>query len=458
MNFWNFEALPTRGGDVAEAHKQAAAARAELTTSSFAVREARAAIDAAVGLEGVTSPEPKVTSQPEIDDTELGDEELDEELPVPENLDEVEGSLAQWLSTIEPHLHEGSRRHRITAMNSKGGLGARIGKAREVVAAATTALANDASMAEARRMSTAQAVSELREARLRIQEVVALRLERLENALRALHDEGGPWSAYRSAVDAVLARCGLSKEAFDNLAEGSFRPDELLSDDARRSSVLAATRAVETIAEIAVEIEASAARVRDQWSIAFSYLYKFSGDLSPRLDESPFDTKSMRKSAEPVLTAWVERTVGELLSGDELRAQLFDNSASVSFNISDLTVSWIEASSKRKRRRPIEAFSSGEQVFAYTRAKLERLGGLRNEAKQVVVFLDEFGAFVARDRFAQLVTYIEHDALGAIADQIVITVPLSAGLEQVRDNAALAGVEAELIDPPGYVIIPARTE
>ena len=76
----------------------------------------------------------------------------------------------------------------------------------------------------------------------------------------------------------------------------------------------------------------------------------------------------------------------------------------------------------------------------------------------MVVFLDEFGAFVARDRFAQLVTYIQHDALGRIADQIVVTVPLSGDLEQVRDHAALAQVEAEVFDPPGYVVIPARVD
>lgn len=457
-----FELIALRGASdegqvLTDANEKAAAARTDLLTASIAVRACQAAIDAATGLQ-VVVPGPEPEGNIGDEDNDDGDAE-DDELPVPFTVEEVAARIAEWMSRVGVTLDEPLRDAWEKAVGGSGASAIRIGNGHELVANMVETLAVEARAAEEARAATAAEVTDLTLTQERAEEIISVRLQRLGIALRSLHDADGPWSPYRAAVDAVLSGLGLDPAIFNELAVNGPRLSDLLDgNDPRGTAILTAIRAVETVAEISGEVESSAARVRDQWFNTGNYLYRFSGDLSPRLDDSPFDTQSMRASAGTVLTKWAERTISDLLSSPELRAELFDNSHSVTFNISDLTVSWTEQATRRKRRRPIEAFSSGEQVFAYTRAKLERLRGLRQEAQYVVVFLDEFGAFVARDRFAQLVTYIEHDALGEIADQIVVTVPLSAELEQVRDNAALANVEAELIDPPGYVVIPARTE
>src|SRR5262249_19094771 len=98
---------------------------------------------------------------------------------------------------------------------------------------------------------------------------------------------------------------------------------------------------------------------------------------------------------------------------------------------------------------------SGEQVFAYTRANLMRLRRERRPGQSVVVILDEFGAFVARDRLGQLMHFVEHEALD-VTDQVVVMLPLSRAypkpVGKSIDDAAGAATPAdrgpELPDTP----------
>jgi hypothetical protein len=105
----------------------------------------------------------------------------------------------------------------------------------------------------------------------------------------------------------------------------------------------------------------------------------------------------------------------------ELRDALFAGGTDVHFDLLDMTTSWVSPDG-HTQTRPLEAFSSGERAFAYTRVKLEQLKMTRSRNR--VVFLDEFGAFVARDRFDLLLTYLRNQALGRIADQVVLVLPL----------------------------------
>lgn len=450
------------GDALAAADASAASARRDLLIAAVSLRECLAAIEAAIGLGG-EAVEPGAEEEPallggEVDD-DADDDVDDTELPVPRTLEEVEATIAAWLAGVTDGIDKRFATHWDGAVAGSEPVLSRIERCTAVLAEVLATLAKDREAAQRRRDEAAVEVSGAIVTQRRAEDVASTRLERLGMALRTLRDDGGPWGSHLGALDAVALKCGLAVDSLNDLATGELALSDLLEEEEPRgAAIAAATRFVEAVAEITAELESSAVRVRDQWSNAANYLYKFSGDLSTRLDHHPFDERSMRASAGKVLTEWAESTISELLSSPELRAELFDNSASVTFNISDLTVSWIEPETKRRRRRPLEAFSSGEQVFAYTKAKLERLRSLRSQAETVVVFLDEFGAFVARDRFAQLVTYVQHDALGVIADQIVVTVPLSGELEQVRDNASLANVEAEVYDPPGYVVIPANVD
>lgn len=435
-----------------DANERATVARTDMLSATVALHEARAAVETAIGLD---SQAPAV----EADDVDEDDETRDL-ADVPSLLTEAQlaDRVAEWMTRVGQTIDARARPAWDTAVRSAS-LVIRIEQSHTATVMVLKALSTEAAAARTAHAAAVDALAKNATAHHRAEDAVRSRLDRLANAVRSIQDEAGSWAPYRDTVDAVLRKVGLEPAAFDELAEDAPRPTDLLDDVAPRyASILMATQAVGAIDEIAVEVEAAASRIRDQWSNAANYLYEFSGRLSTRLDDSPFDARSMRAATGDHLLQWAEDTISDLLSSPELRAELFGGSDVIAFNMTDLTVSWTDVLTKKRRRRPIEAFSSGEQVFAYTKAKLELLRSLRQRVAYVVIFLDEFGAFVARDRFAQLVTYIEHDALGSIADQIVITVPLSGTLEQVRDAAALANLKPEIVDPPGYVVVPARTD
>lgn len=442
------------GDELVEANEESAAARSNMMQAAVAVSEAWAGIKAALGLEQA----PEELGNHDDSGTVNSQESEDEDSVTLNSELDVDSLLKTWLDAIEDAFDRRLLNRWTKVLRGPGPLGPRVGKAQIVVEQAVEFLTQERANADKTMRDTETAVSDLAGVQAHATDLLANRLERLGSALRSLSDPSGPWASYQGALKGVCSKCGMTWEAFVDIVERPPVLSDILEGQARASTIVKATRLVETVTQIADELETSAARVRDQWSNTANYLHKFSAELSARLEDSEYDAKSMRASAGDVLTSWAESTISDLLSTPELRSELFDESPTVAFNMKDHTVSWTDPATSRRRRRPLEAFSSGEQVFAYTKAKLERLGGLRNTTANVVVFLDEFGAFVARDRFAQLVTYIQHDALGRIADQIVVTVPLSGELGQVRDRAALAQVEAEVVDPPGYIVIPARVD
>lgn len=130
---------------------------------------------------------------------------------------------------------------------------------------------------------------------------------------------------------------------------------------------------------------------------------------------------------EPFLRRWLEDELAVLFGAPELRAELFDHADEVSFALEDLVLRW-QGNDGQWRRRPLEAFSSGEQAFAYTRARLERLSGSTANVPDVLVVLDEFGAFVARDRLGHLLRFVQIEALDTFATQAVVMLPLSIDL------------------------------
>lgn len=176
------------------------------------------------------------------------------------------------------------------------------------------------------------------------------------------------------------------------------------------------------------DLEEAASTVRDRWDLATAYIMRESHELAPRLVHHDARTWQFSRLDESglgrTLRTWVEGEVSDLLAQDVLRRELFENAAAVEYDLDARSVVWRSAEGKR-RRRPLEAFSSGEQVFAYTRAKLESLKTILDRAEYVLIFLDEFGAFVARDRFGELMRYVQTDVLGTIAHQVVVMLPSS---------------------------------
>jgi hypothetical protein len=93
-------------------------------------------------------------------------------------------------------------------------------------------------------------------------------------------------------------------------------------------------------------------------------------------------------------------------------------------------VRWREGTADRAR--PLEAFSSGEQAFAYTRARLAILDEEVHASANRLIVLDEFGAFIAHDRLTGLMAHLQDRAEEHPNDQVLVVLPLS------RDYTAMA--------------------
>jgi len=111
----------------------------------------------------------------------------------------------------------------------------------------------------------------------------------------------------------------------------------------------------------------------------------------------------------------------ERLSDPEVAAALFESGTFVRLDLRNLAVTW--RGREGNVTRPLEAFSSGERAFAYTLSKLASIAV--EPTRNRVIALDEFGAFLARDRLDRLVAFLRQRVLGKIAQQVIIILPLT---------------------------------
>ncbi|HXA27627.1 MAG TPA: hypothetical protein VN193_02675 [Candidatus Angelobacter sp.] len=95
-------------------------------------------------------------------------------------------------------------------------------------------------------------------------------------------------------------------------------------------------------------------------------------------------------------------------------------------------VIWIEGA--REMARPLEAFSSGESAFAYTRARLAVLDEERDRPLNRLIVLDEFGAFIAHDRLTGLMAYLQERSAEHVGDQVLVILPLSRDYDELAQN------------------------
>lgn len=116
----------------------------------------------------------------------------------------------------------------------------------------------------------------------------------------------------------------------------------------------------------------------------------------------------------------------------EVAQAVFDSGEILDVNLARFEVTW-RTPEGELRTRPFEAFSSGERAFAYTRARMETIAHV--PAMYRVIVLDEFGAFLARDRLDTLIRYIQDAVVGPVAAQVVLVLPLSADFVD-REQAA----------------------
>ncbi len=125
----------------------------------------------------------------------------------------------------------------------------------------------------------------------------------------------------------------------------------------------------------------------------------------------------------------VRRVLGnelrEFLDTPAIRSALFDGAAVVDVDPVEAHLTLETADSRSTR--PFESFSTGEQAFAFTQARIREL--IAPQQPNRLLVLDEFGAFVAADRLPALIEFLTADTLGAICDQVLVILPLSVDYE-----------------------------
>ncbi|MFG1975518.1 hypothetical protein ACGFJC_39825 [Nonomuraea fuscirosea] len=131
------------------------------------------------------------------------------------------------------------------------------------------------------------------------------------------------------------------------------------------------------------------------------------------------------------LRAVIEQDAREQLSARPIAKALFDDGIVERVNLDDETVTWTTPEGE-SRTRPLAAFSSGEQALGFMRAQLQQVAAAPAENR--LIFLDEFGAFIAADRRRPLAELLTSGVLLGLAEQVIVVLPLQADYEAELDQ------------------------
>ena len=211
----------------------------------------------------------------------------------------------------------------------------------------------------------------------------------------------------------ALARMAAS-EHWEPLRSADLLPADSLTDkqnEKRAAALLRRCSAAE------VELDDASTLVADRI---------LAGVEAARFIAREDDAKASDTSAKPgalSVLQMLEAQLGSRYFGDPAIAEvLFDGGELVQFNLVGKTVEW-KPEKGGPLERHLEAFSSGERAFAYTKARLERLRAMPETANRFVA-LDEFGAFLERSRLELLERHLAENVIGKSVDQALIVLPL----------------------------------
>ncbi|WP_144081690.1 hypothetical protein [Micromonospora wenchangensis] len=119
--------------------------------------------------------------------------------------------------------------------------------------------------------------------------------------------------------------------------------------------------------------------------------------------------------------SWLADQVRGWFNNDFLSTALFDGASDIRLDSTSLTVTW--TGTEGPKEIPLAAFSSGQQAFAYTHARVAQLDqGPVSENR--LIALDEFGSYLDAARMQALLDYLAARANANQSDQIVVILPL----------------------------------
>ncbi|GIF68773.1 hypothetical protein Ais01nite_68080 [Asanoa ishikariensis] len=145
---------------------------------------------------------------------------------------------------------------------------------------------------------------------------------------------------------------------------------------------------------------------------------------------------------------WLADQVRRWFNDDFLSAALFDGARDIRLDSSSLTVAWTGAEGPNEI--PLAAFSSGQQAFAYTHARVAQLDqGPASENR--LIALDEFGSYLDADRMNDLLGYLASRARANPYDQIVVVLPLERTPQLTPDSSERDHQRVEELQKRGYI-------
>lgn len=276
----------------------------------------------------------------------------------------------------------------------------------------------------------------------------------------ALADGASP-EALQDQLDVILERLGVNSvddlqsarlERIRQLSAARAEDDAAAQEAARAADNFEAAQLQHDLARAAISEDSFLARVRAsippgiglaEAAEALDEIDALLQDLPSRLDGIQ---GVLRSGADHVhgraqwpetelarrVRSWLDVRLGQWFRDPSVRAALFPRADRVDVNLERRQVQWFEGPARQEL--PFEAFSSGQQAFAYTKARLEELG--ESTTPNRLVALDEFGSFLASDLRDDLRSLLVERQAQHPHDSVLLILPVTEDPEQQARTTA----------------------
>jgi len=156
------------------------------------------------------------------------------------------------------------------------------------------------------------------------------------------------------------------------------------------------------------------------------------------------------------LSRWLSIRFAQYFAQDSLRQALLpEGAADLAVDLDGAVLSWTV--NGERDEKPLDAFSSGQQAYLYTRARLALLDEVAPPRNRLLC-LDEFGAFMDDDRRGDLYDYLLMRASTHPLDSVLLILPVrqdyATGADNAvgRERARLLAMAEELALPAGVAV------
>lgn len=152
--------------------------------------------------------------------------------------------------------------------------------------------------------------------------------------------------------------------------------------------------------------------------------------LKPRRDDVGALDERTRLFA-PAFTQLFSARILDALRSPSIRRRLFDGAEPIELDAVNRTLV-LQRADGVVERRPLSSYSTGEQAFAFTQARILDLEASTKPNR--ILVLDEFGAFVSADRIPELAEFLGSKAVRERVGQVVVILPLQVDYEAEIGN------------------------